>query len=219
MYDMSRKVGNRSKSVRMRVKEINYGRCSDKSIDRVQNYYGKAIRDNKNNLEGIRTIIKTIDHHITKRDTLSLCKQHSCRPKSSDTWCKYWKAQNEKAFLYNENNRLHQVFKNEIEPKFTRLSNHYLLTRCLKWMTENQNEAADGILSCKCPKTKFYGARKMIYRMQNFRGKAIRDNKGNLEEMKTRIKAIHYHMIKNMTLACTLKAHSHSHLTATQRDS
>jgi hypothetical protein len=77
----------------------------------------------------------------------------SC-PKSSDTWCKYWKDQNEKTSLYNEDNRLPQVFKKELEPIFTRLSNHDLLTRCLKGMTQNQNEAANGVLWSKCPKTR-----------------------------------------------------------------
>jgi hypothetical protein len=137
------------------------GRLTDKMIDRMQNFYGQAIRENKGNLEGMKTRIKAIHHHMIKDDTLSLRKQHQHCPKSSDTWCKYWKDQNEKTSLYNEDNRLPQVFKKELEPIFTRLSNHDLLTRCLKGITQNQNEAANGVLWSKCPKTKFCGARKV----------------------------------------------------------
>ena len=50
---------------------------------------------------------------------------------------------------------------NCMDPIFTRLSKDDLLNRCLKGMTQNQNEAANGMLWSKCPKTKFCGARRV----------------------------------------------------------
>ena len=47
------------------------------------------------------------------------------------------------------------------KPIFTRLSNDDLLNRCLKGLTQNQNEAANGVLWSKCPKRKFYGLNKV----------------------------------------------------------
>ena len=49
----------------------------------------------------------------------------------------------------------------ELDPIFTRLSKDDLLSRCLKGMTQNQNEAVDGQLWSNCSKTKFCGARKV----------------------------------------------------------
>ena len=49
----------------------------------------------------------------------------------------------------------------QLDPIFTRLSKDELLSRCLKGMTQNQNESANGVLWSKCPKTKFCGARRV----------------------------------------------------------
>ena len=49
----------------------------------------------------------------------------------------------------------------QLDPIFTRLSKDELLSRCLKGMTQNQNESANGVLWFKCPKTKFCGARRV----------------------------------------------------------
>ena len=67
---------------------------------------------------------------------------------------------NEGTKLY-EDNRLPEAFMAELDPIFQRLSKDDLLDRCLKGITQNQNEAANGILWSKCPKTKFCGARRV----------------------------------------------------------
>ena len=109
----------------------------------------------------MRTSIKAIQHHMIKNDQLTLEQQHHYCPKSSDTWCKYWKDKADGTKLYNEDNRLPEVFMKELDPLFTRLSNDDLLRRCLKGITQNQNEAANGVLWSKCRKTKFCGARRV----------------------------------------------------------
>ena len=75
------------------------GRLTDKVIDKMQNYYGKAILGNKGNLEGMKTSIKAIQYHMVKNDKLTLKN-----PKSADTWCKYWKKKTDKTSVYNEDN-------------------------------------------------------------------------------------------------------------------
>ena len=137
------------------------GRLTDKVVDKMQNYYGKAIRGNKGNLEGVKTSIKAIQHHMVKNDKISLEQQHQHCPKSADTWCKYWKDKADGTSLYDEDNRLPEVFMEQLDPIFTRLSKDELLSRCLKGMTQNQNESANGVLWFKCPKTKFCGARRV----------------------------------------------------------
>ena len=135
------------------------GRLTDKVIHKMQNYYGKAIRGNKGDLNGMKEGIKAIQYHMIKNGKLALIKQHQYCPKFGDTWCKYWKDKNEGTKLYNEDNRLPDVFMAELDPIFQRLSKDDLLNRYLKGITQNQNEAANGILWSKCPKTKVCGAR------------------------------------------------------------
>ena len=137
------------------------GRLTDKIIDSMQNYYGQAIRENKGNLEGMKKSIKAIQHHMIKDTSNTLKKQHQYCPKSSDSWCKYWKDKANGTKLYNDDKRLSDVFMTELNPIFVRLSNDALLQRCLKGLTQNQNEAANGILWSKCPKTRFCGARRV----------------------------------------------------------
>ena len=132
-------------------------RLIDKVIDNIQNYYGKAIRENKGNLKGMQKSISAIQNHMIKSEKLSLKKQHENCPKSTDTWCKYWKDKHDKTNLHNENNWLPEVFMKERQPIFSRLSSDALLNRCLQGMTQNQNEAANGMLWClkRCLKTRF----------------------------------------------------------------
>lgn len=136
------------------------GRLTDKVIDKMQNYYGKAIRGNKENLEGMKSSIKAIQHHMIKGEGTPQEQQHRYCPKSSDTWCKYQKDKMNGTLLYNDGSRLPAAFMKEPDHIFTRLSKDDLLKRCLKG-TPNQNEAANGILWSKCPKTKFCGARRV----------------------------------------------------------
>ena len=105
--------------------------------------------------------IKAIPCHMIKNSKLTLDKQHQHCPKSEGTWCKYWKDKLEKTKTYNEDNRLPDVFTKELEAIFTSLSKDELLSRCLKGMNQNQNEAANGMLWSRCPKTKFWRARRV----------------------------------------------------------
>ena len=108
----------------------------------------------------MQTSIKASQNHMIKSNA-SLDQHHQYFPKSGDTWCKYWKDKTNDTSTYNEDNRLADFFMKELEPISSRLSTGDLLNRCLKGMTQNQNEAANGMLWSRCPKTKFCGARKV----------------------------------------------------------
>ena len=137
------------------------GRLTDKVIDRMQNYYGKAIRNNSGDLEGMKESIKAVECHMIVDETLPLEKQHQHCPKGEDTWCKFWIDKLQGTDTYDDNKRLPEVFLKELQPIFKRLSNDDLLSRCLKGITQNQNESANGQLWSRCPKTKFCGVRKV----------------------------------------------------------
>ena len=129
------------------------GRLTDKVCDRMQNYFGTAIRSNAGNKEGMQKAIWAIYHHMIRDDRKSLEDQHEFCPKTQETWCKFWKQDGS----YNDAKRLPPVFLNELRPLFERLSEDELLQRCLMGLTQNQNEALNGILWAICPKIKFCG--------------------------------------------------------------
>ena len=62
---------------------------------------------------------------------------------------------------YDTSKRLPSVFRTDLKDIFVRLSNDKLLSRCLRGMTQNQNEAVNCQLWSKCPKTRFCGKRRV----------------------------------------------------------
>ena len=68
---------------------VGKGRLTDKKIDKLQDYYGIAIRDNKNDLVSMREAIWAIYFHYHSTDAIL---QHSfCNIR----WCKYKQAERE----------------------------------------------------------------------------------------------------------------------------
>ena len=137
------------------------GRLTGNMMDKMQNYYGKAIRENKGNLQGMKDGTKAVQHHMIASESEPLEKQHQYCPKDKNSWCKFWKDKLNGTSTYDESKRLPAVFMEELDPIFTRLSSDDLLSRCLKGMTQNQNEAVNGQLWSKCSKTKFCGAKRV----------------------------------------------------------
>ena len=134
------------------------GRLTDNMIDRMQNYFGEAIRNNAGDIDAMGTAIWAIYHHIITDDSKHLSEQHVFCPKGPTSWCVFWR----EPAKYNQNNRLPSVFIPELKPLFTNLTKKDLLQRCLSGLTQNQNESVNGVLWSKCPKTKFCGKSKIL---------------------------------------------------------
>ena len=116
------------------------GRLSDNVIDKMQKYYGRAIRENSGDLHKMKTRIWAIVYQMIKDESSSLEEQHKLCPKGEDTWCKFWKDRTS----YKEDNCLPSVFIEELKPIFIRLTNDDLLKRCLQGQTRNRNESVNG---------------------------------------------------------------------------
>ena len=136
-------------------------RLTDKIIDKMQNYYGQAIRNNIGDLEGMKKSISAIFKHMIRKDNETLEEQHSDCPKEEGTWCKFWDDKLKNTDTYIDENRLPSAFICELKPLFNRLSCDVLLKRCLKGRTQNQNEAINGVLWSRCPKNKFCGSQRV----------------------------------------------------------
>ena len=106
------------------------GRLTDVIIDRIQTYYGYAIRNNKGNTCKIIEAIWAFYYHMIADPSYeSLQKQHSFCPKSSDSWCKYNKDMVNKTNEYMQQSQksLPNVFRGELKLIFDRLSSNDLL--------------------------------------------------------------------------------------------
>ena len=134
------------------------GRLNDKTIeiDKIQNYFGEAIRNNVENIESKENNIWAIFKPMIQDNSQLLDEQHSLCPK--DSWCTYWSYREK----HNDQKHLELVFIEVMKPLFLNLSKNELLNRCLQGLTQNQNEAINGLLWSKCPKTKFCGKVKVL---------------------------------------------------------
>ena len=132
------------------------GRLTDAFIDRIQNNYGEAIRNN-NDVLSMKTAIRAIYEHMIKDDELSLVQQHMHCPKTTNTanTCKHWQDRLHNKGMYTEDSRLPSVFKSELKYLFERLSDDELLKRCLHSLTQNQNESINNVLWPLCSKKDF----------------------------------------------------------------
>ena len=137
------------------------GRLTKVVIDKLQNYYGAAIRQNVGNLRIMQDAIWAIFYHTIKASNETLDVQHQYCPKGSKSWCKYQLDVANGTNFYTQDNCLPPIFRKELKPLFTRLSSDESLKRCLKGVTQNQNESLNSVLWKKCPKSVFCGKQKL----------------------------------------------------------
>lgn len=126
------------------------GRLTQKEVDSLQVYYGKAIRQNNSSVDAMRTAIWAIYFHKLSTDD-NPC--HYLCPK--DGWCKY----NIDKQSYNHKNSLPDAVMNAIKPTFRTLADPELLKKCLHGKTQNNNESFNNLVWLRCPKTTFCGKR------------------------------------------------------------
>ena len=63
------------------------GKCTEKVINSLQNFYGIAIIQNSDNLYEMKKAVGAILWHCTDMKDIEVCRQFCQKEKSS--WCKY----------------------------------------------------------------------------------------------------------------------------------
>ena len=159
------------------------GRLTNALIDKLQVYYGLAIRRNTGNLQGMIKEISAGLHHTASSD----CNpQHQFCPKE-DSWCKYNIAranrqlymtktyapgQHPKSVIrkahelypeYKHPQALPPAVVKELQPIYKRLSQPELLQKCMHGQTQNPCESFNSLLWQRCPKTVFSGRDHLDY--------------------------------------------------------
>ncbi len=129
------------------------GRLTDKCINTLQNYYGMAIRQNKDDLYGMKKAVGAVLFHCS--DIADDNIRHKFCPRIVNGWCKWQHDKLTGESTYKKKLNLPLVIKTVIEPIFRDLSDEKLLSKCLHGQTQNANEAYNAIIWNRCPKTVF----------------------------------------------------------------
>lgn len=159
---VQKRMGSRLRSLckRMRGKKLSdgkilrgTGRLTDPAIDKLQNYYGLAIRRNKNDLQAmIKAVWATYFHKLSTDEK----PQHQLCTKGADSWCGYNKSIELKQ-PYTHKNSLPEAVLLAIKPIYQDLSKPDLLKKCLHGHTQNPNESFNNVIWKRVPKTEFVG--------------------------------------------------------------
>ncbi|GFW66707.1 uncharacterized protein TNCV_1371401 [Trichonephila clavipes] len=126
-------------------------RLTGAEIDRLQAYYGLAIRRNLSSVKDMQQAIWAIFLHKLSTDEKP---QHGFCPSDSDTWCKFKKAEL-LGETYHHKNSLPVDVVEAMRPVFRDLANPELLKKCLHGGTQNPNESVNNVIWSRVPKKTF----------------------------------------------------------------
>ncbi|GFV66544.1 uncharacterized protein LOC101238613 [Trichonephila clavipes] len=108
-------------------------KLTDKLIDRIQNYYGIAIRSNVGNLQKMMSSVIAAFFHCVSGKNNSL---HGQCPEGSESWCRYQRAKAAGSPLKEiEQGRPNKII-HQIKPTYLKLCDETLLKKCLHGYTK-----------------------------------------------------------------------------------
>ncbi|GFX96964.1 uncharacterized protein TNCV_1996961 [Trichonephila clavipes] len=131
---------------------VDTGKLTDSSIDRLQNYYGIAVRINVGNLSGLQqNVIAALFHCSSSVEK----PMHGQCPIGKDSWCYYQRALSCGKKPKEKYKGLSNEVLNMIKPTYLELCTKELLTKCLHGKTQNSNECLNGVIWQRVPKEVF----------------------------------------------------------------
>ena len=158
---IQKRVGSRLRTFKKTFKETlpdgkkigGAGRLTEKFINKVQNYYGIAIRQNTDSLVKMRKAVGAVLYHSSEAGSLE-ARHQFCDIDSS--WCKYRIAE-KLGNQYQDKRGLPAVIRDKIMPIFQALSSAELLGKCLHGKTQNNNEGLNSFIWRRLPKDVYVG--------------------------------------------------------------
>ena len=129
---------------------------TQEKILKIQNYYGRAIKDNAHDIELAKKRIFAFLFHMTSSDAHP---KHMHCPPGPTSWC-FWQrnvANGKEQGSHKEHETLPADIGKRLVPIFNRLSDEDLLKRCVHAKTQNANESFHNIIWKIAPKAIFVG--------------------------------------------------------------
>lgn len=160
---VQKRMGTRLRNLKTKMKKVKLsddrplsgkGRLTNLAIQKIQTFYGLAIRRNANKLDSMREDVWATYFHILSSNTNP--RHRLCPQDPATTWCKYVKsvAKNE-PYDHSKHFHLPEIVMNEIKPTFEALSKTDLLEKCLKGKSQNPNESLNNVIWSRIPKRTF----------------------------------------------------------------
>ena len=136
------------------------GKLTQEKITKIQNYYGRAIKDYSNDITLLKRRIFAILLHFSSSDEHP---KHVHCPTGEKSWC-FWQraiAASNDPGSHKEHETLPSDIGRRLVPIFQRLSEDNLLKRCVRNKTQNPNESLHSTIWKYCPKAIFVGRKTM----------------------------------------------------------
>lgn len=150
---IQKRVGTHLRSLKSKTKGLSgKGKLTDTFIDRLQNYYGIAIRANVGNLNSMQQNVIAALFHCASN---SKNPMHGQCPTGEKSWCFYQRSVAQKTKTYEKYPGLPQSVLNIIKPVYMKLCSRELLEKCLHGKTQNANESFNGVIWQRIPKEVF----------------------------------------------------------------
>ena len=122
-------------------------------IDWLQNYYGIAIRQNKNNLIKIQAAVRATLFHVISSKENNWHYSHCSEGKGSS--CKFHQDKANGTSTYKPGPGLPLDIVMKLKSNFVELSDESLLEKCLHGKNQNQNESFNLMIWDHIPKTRY----------------------------------------------------------------
>ena len=123
---VQKSVGCRLRKSKREKKDFGRGELKDDVIDRLQNYYGIAIRSNIGSLQSMKSAIFAALFHVAS-SAENVWHDHC--PKGSSSWCGYQRDISDKTSLYKPGIGLSNDVVKALKPIFLELSDDKLFKK------------------------------------------------------------------------------------------
>ena len=151
---VQKRVGTRLRRLKKTTKGLGgKGKLTDHTVDRLQSYYGIAIRQNVGDLQSMKTAVCATYLHVASSEKNVW---HDQCPKGATSWCKYQQSKVDPTVKYKPGPGIPMsIVLEHLRPMYIDLSSDALLLKCLHGKTQNQNEAFNKTIWDRVPKTMF----------------------------------------------------------------
>ena len=124
-------------------------------IDKLQNYFGIALRSNVKSVEAMQKAIFASFLHVASS------KENNWHYQCDSSWCQYQRDQKNKTNLYKPGKGLPLSVVKLVRPIYMDLINPTELAKCLHGKTQNQNESFNSTVWERIPKNTYVGLQKL----------------------------------------------------------
>lgn len=153
-----KRVGCRLRKLKKRIKGLRS--LTEAIIDKLQNYFGIALRCNCTSVDEMAEAIMASLFHVCSSKDRNL---HDHCMKGPNSWCQYQRDISNKTNLYRPGPGLTDEVIKHVKPIYLDLIKPQVLAKCLHGMTQNQNESFNSMIWERIPKYRYCSYNKLKF--------------------------------------------------------